>query len=225
MIFGNSEMRGRFILWKTHKEGAYGQEKASYRTRLEKGLIISLSLMILMFLASRRIPQKPKKVWTLSSLTTVALDVTPRTTHGGMPRPPTLPQVPILTEDEYLPEDETIELTQLNVSEDIPLFDGFGSGGGGTYLGPARPRPIKEVIPEYPDSERKQGIEGVVVLEILVNEWGKVDSVRVVHNNTQSRRLERSAIEAAYKSKYMPATRDGRKVPIWIQRPYRFEGK
>ena len=224
MVIGSPEMRDRFILWKTHKEGAYGQEKASYQTRLEKGLIISLSMLILVFLVSRRIPEKPKKVWTLSTLTTVALDVTPRTTYGGMPRPPTLPQVPIPTEDEYLPEDETIEFTQLDVFEDIPLYDGFG-GGGGTYLGPARPRPIKEVIPEYPDSERKQGIEGVVVLEILVNQIGRVDSVRVVSNTTRSRRLERSAIEAAYKSRYMPATRDGKKVPIWVQRPYRFEGK
>ena len=152
------------------------------------------------------------------------MEMIPQTRQGGgLSRPPTLPQVPIPTEDEYIPDDETIEITRFDLFEDIPLFDGVGGGGG--YRGIGRPRPIREVIPEYPNAERKKGVEGVVILEIFVNAEGRVDSVRVLSNTTRSKRLELSAIEAAYKSLYVPAKRDGRNVPIWIQRPYRFERK
>ena len=227
MIIGSTNLRNRFLPFKSFDKGAYGQEKAVYRIRFEKALIFSLVSALLVFLVSRRLPERTQKTWKLNSMmTAVAMDVTPRTKQGTMARPPTLPQVPIPTEDEYLPEDETIELTQLDIFEDIPLFDGMGGGGGGgVYRVPWRPRPIREVIPEYPESERKRGVEGVVVLEILVNQEGYVDSVRVVDNTTRSQLIAHSAVEAAYRSQYVPATRDGRKVPIWIQRPYRFEGK
>jgi TonB family protein len=228
MIVGSKNLRTRFLPFKPSNQGAYGEEKAVYRIRFEKALIFSLAAALSVFLVSRRLPERNRKTWKLNTMmTAVAMDVTPRTRQpGSMARPPNLPQVPIPTEDEYLPEDETIELTQLDIFEDIPLFDGVGGGGGGgVYRVPWRPRPIREVIPEYPESERKRGVEGVVVLEILVNQEGYVDSVRVVDNTTRSQRIAHSAVEAAYRSQYVPATRDGRKVPIWIQRPYRFEGK
>ena len=224
MIIGASKIRDRFVLIKPLMKGVHGEEKAAYRVRLEKALIFSLGLMILIFLVSRRIPHRTKKTWKLSVLTTVNMEMTPQTTQGGgLPRPPTLPQVPIPTEDEYIPDDETIEITRFDLFQDIPLFDGVGGSGG--YQGIGRPRPIREVIPEYPNSERKKGAEGVVILEIFVNAEGRVDSVRVLSNTSRSKRLELSAIEAAYKSQYVPAKRDGRNVPIWIQRPYRFERK
>ena len=225
-MIGGSKIREHFLVVKPLRLGVHGEEKSTYRVRLEKALIIALLVSVSMFLVSRRIPTRPRKLLKLSGLPTLTMDVTPRTTQGGLRRPPTLPQVPIPTEDEYLPEDETIEITRFDLFEDIPLFDGVGgSGGGGSYRGIGRPRPIREVIPEYPSSERKRGIEGVVILEILVSHEGYVDSVRVLSNTTRSNRLERSAVEAAYKSQYVPAKRDGRNVPIWIQRPYRFEKK
>lgn len=226
MIIGSSKLRHRFLVMKSLNEGEYGKEKAIYRVRLEKAMIFTLMLTILLFLISRRIPYKPSKTIELTLLSVVSMESIPQTTQGSLPRPPTLPQVPIPTEDEFIPEDETIEITRFDLYEDIPLFDGVGGGGGASaYSGVGRPRPIREVIPEYPNSERREGFEGVIVLEILVNAEGYVDSVKVLDNTTRSKRLEQSAMEAALKSQYVPAKRDGRNVPIWIQRPYRFERK
>jgi len=140
----------------------------------------------------------------------------PKTQQGSLKRPPDLPKVPIPVEDDYIPEDETIPITEIDLMEDIPLFDGMGGYEGRVWLG--TPRPIHNVIPEYPD----ENIKGVVELEIFINTEGYVDSVLVVHNSTRSKRFEKAAVEAAYGSRYIPVRRDGKPVAVWVRRPYRF---
>jgi len=221
MVLGATKGRDRFRLGRVMREGIHGKEKAVYRIRFEVGLMLALGGMILMFGLSRRISNGRRREVERGVYSILTVDLVPVTTQGGIPRPPDLPQVPIPTEEEYMPEDETIEITRLVLTEGIPLFDGTGKRGGG--LGGVGPRPAREVIPEYPKEVRARGVEGVVELAILVNHRGGVDSVRVLRNTTQNKRLEQAAIQAAYKSWYFPAQRDGKKVSCWIQRPYRFE--
>jgi len=223
----------RFHIGKAVDAGANNEEKASYRVRFEQALVVVLSVMIILFILSKRIPYRPfQRVQSIGFSTLSIEDLIPATRQGGgLPRPPSLPQVPIPSEDEFLPEDETIESTQLNVLQEIPIFDGDGTGSGVSggdgfgYGGGMGARPIRDVIPEYPAEERKQGVEGVVELAILVNEMGHVDSIRVLLNTTRSKRLEKSAIQAAMKSQYMPPRHQGKRVSRWIRRPYRFERK
>ncbi len=222
----------RFHIGKVVDAGANDKEKASYRIRFEQALIVVLSVMIIFFVLSKRIPYRPFQRVPIIGFSTLSIeDLMPATRQGGLPRPPALPQVPIPSEDEFLPEDETIDSTRLNVRQGIPIFDGDGTGsgaGGGDgfgYGGGMGAKPIRDVIPEYPEEERKQGVEGVVELAILVNEMGRVDSVRVLLNTTRSQRLEKSAIQAAMKSRYMPPRHQGKRISRWIRRPYRFERK
>jgi TonB family protein len=221
MILGSTKKRNRFWVVKVTREGIHSDEKALCRKRFEVGLMVSLLCMILVFGLSRRMPRGRQRKIEMGPYAILALDPVPVTNPGGIPRPPDLPQVPIPTEDEYLPEDETIDDTKLVLTEGIPLFEGTGRRGGG--VGGMGPRPIREVIPEYPKEARDRGVEGIVELAILVNQVGGVDSVRVLWNTTKSKRLERAAIQAAYKSRYFPAQRDGKRIAYWIQRPYRFE--
>ena len=93
-------------------------------------------------------------------------------------------------------------------------------GGMGGYGGP---RPIREVIPEFPESERKKGVHGVVELKILVNASGRVDSVMVLNNTTGSKILARSAKAAAYRSIYRPVKNKKQALAKWVVRPYRFD--
>jgi len=201
----------------------YAKEKIRYRIRFEKALILSLILTILLFVLFRRIPKQRNREFLSKGYSFFSLDIVPATSQTGAPPPPVLPEVPIPTENEYLPEDETIEETKLNLTEGIPLFDTAGDRGEGINSGGIGLRPIKDVIPEYPKKERRKGIEGVVELKILVNSKGKVDSVVVLQNTTKSKILEKAAIQAAYKSLYLPAKKNGKKISIWIRRPYRFE--
>ncbi len=213
--------RRLFVLAK-YSGGEQKSEYNSYRIRYEKGLIISLAVMIAFFGFFKK-RETYIRQYRPAPLTVFELDFVPPTSQNAISRPPSLPRVPVPSEDEYLPEDETIELTMLDLSEDIPLFDGFGGEGEASPYGGMGPRPVKEVIPGYAKEERDRGVEGVIELMILVNSRGTVDSVKVVVNSTSSTRLERAAVDAAYKSAYVPASRDGKKISRWIRRPYRFE--
>jgi len=213
-------MRSRFRIIRRSSDAMHFIERRFYRVRMEKALIAALGLFSLLFLLFRHAPRNrliPKPV----SLNMVSYEMIPATRQGGLPRPPNLPSVPMPTEDEFTLEDETIDETALDPDMDIPLFDSDGPWGRGT-VGGLTPRPVREVIPEYSETERRRGIRGDVILDILVNAEGKVDSVVIVQNSTLSQHLAAAAKAAAYQSLYVPAHRDGKPVSFWIRRPFRF---
>ncbi|MFW6245323.1 MAG: energy transducer TonB, partial [Fibrobacterota bacterium] len=73
---------------------------------------------------------------------------------------------------------------------------------------------------EYPRECIREGIEGVVLLELLVNEEGKVDSAAVV--NGVHPLLDSSAAEAARAFLFSPAVAGGEDVAVMLQYEYRF---
>jgi TonB family protein len=74
---------------------------------------------------------------------------------------------------------------------------------------------------KYPDSLIKSGIEGAVLLELLVSETGAVDSAAVVRPLHPA--LDASALNAARKFKFSPARAlDGEAVAVMLQYEYRF---
>jgi TonB family protein len=103
---------------------------------------------------------------------------------------------------------------------------GTGSGAGsGPGLGiDLQPVPVWEVIPEYPERERKRNVRGLIELEVRVDTRGRVDSVRVSKNGTGNPALEASAVHAARESRYLPVEIDGRPIACWFRRSYWFEG-
>ena len=67
-------------------------------------------------------------------------------------------------------------------------------------------RPKKAIKPDYPKGARQRGEQGNVVLEILVNEAGRVDDVKVVTSSGFSE-LDEAAIRAARAARFTPAKR------------------
>ena len=182
----------------------------------KKSLIASLLVFIVLFTIFRRIPQgkfKQRKI-IINGITTIDIPVT---TQGGIPRLPTLPDVPLPVEDEYVPADETIQDTDLELYEEIVRLEKYGEGSGAVEI---RPRPIKDVIPEYPEKERRQGITCEVVVNLLVNSRGFVDSVEVISNTTDNMNFIRAAKKAAYQTKYLPARYNNENFARWIKRKY-----
>ncbi len=216
-------MNNRFQCIARGENGLHHRDKMEYRIRLEKGLIVALSLTVMISMASKKLPQHIRQADFIISDGFMTLDMVPATSQGGMKRPPDLPEMPVPVEDDFIPEDETIETTELDVFEGIPLFEGPGYGVQGGGQGSWMPRPIREVIPEYPPEEREN--QGEVILDILVNRTGRVDSVHVIQNTSSSKRLERAAVEAVYKSRYMPYGEKGKQESQWIRRSYKFERK
>ncbi|MBN1759116.1 MAG: TonB family protein [Chitinispirillaceae bacterium] len=77
------------------------------------------------------------------------------------------------------------------------------------------PEVITREKPVYPEDAARQGIEGTVVLECLLNDSGIVDSVRVISGVHPQ--LDSSAAAALRKFRFSPAKAGGIPVPVLLQ--------
>ncbi|MCW8131877.1 MAG: TonB family protein [Planctomycetota bacterium] len=78
--------------------------------------------------------------------------------------------------------------------------------------GPSRSaRPKVSIQPSYPESERKAGNEGCVVLEVLVEANGKPSNVKVLSPSAPASFID-AAVRAARLARYEPALEQG--VPV-----------
>jgi TonB family protein len=68
--------------------------------------------------------------------------------------------------------------------------------------------------PRYTEAARANGIQGSVVLRVLVGEDGNVNAIRVVRGLPDG--VTEQAIAAARLSKFKPAMKDGKPVPYWV---------
>ena len=100
---------------------------------------------------------------------------------------------------------------------------GIGPGsGGGTGGGPYRagsgieaPKLVKEVPPVYTPDARRRGLEGDVVLEIVITNRGTVDRVRVLRGLGAG--LDENAIAAVKQWRFEPARRLGSPVDVVVE--------
>ncbi|HLS58114.1 MAG TPA: energy transducer TonB [Paracoccaceae bacterium] len=98
---------------------------------------------------------------------------------------------------------------------------GPGSGGGeggGPYRpgsGIAPPRLLREVRPDYTDAARRRGIEGEVLMEIVVRRDGSVGDVRIIRGLGHG--LDERAVTAVRQWRFEPATRHGVPVDVLVE--------
>jgi TonB family protein len=99
------------------------------------------------------------------------------------------------------------------------LGPGSGGGeGGGPYRpgsGIEPPRLLREVKAGYTDDARRRGIEGEVVLEIVIRRDGSVGDVKV--RRGLDRGLDQQAIAAVRQWRFAPATRRGAPVDVIVE--------
>jgi TonB family protein len=82
------------------------------------------------------------------------------------------------------------------------------------------PITMTTVVPEYPESEREKGTEGIVSLQLLIGRDGMVHEVKV--ERSLSPVFDSVAVQAVKFSVFSPAKRDGRPVAIWYYFPVKF---
>ncbi len=84
-----------------------------------------------------------------------------------------------------------------------------------------KPVLIQKVIPEYPVIAKQKGIEGVVRVEIVINEKGEVESAKIRQSDNPV--FNKPCLDAAYKLKFRPAEHKGKKVKVKVIIPYTFK--
>ncbi len=85
------------------------------------------------------------------------------------------------------------------------------------------PESIRMVTPNYPKSARELGLEGKVMLEVIIEKDGTVSNARVIKSlQPGPGRCDEEAIKAALQSQFTPAKQKGKPVSVRIMLPYRF---
>ena len=110
----------------------------------------------------------------------------------------------------------------------IKVSDGPGeifasNTGEKPYVGKqveTKARILKKPQPSYSIEGKKNQVTGTVILKCVFSADGTVNRIRVVQGLPYG--LTEMAIEAAKKIKFIPATRDGRNVSMWMQLEYNF---
>ena len=98
-----------------------------------------------------------------------------------------------------------------------PGGDGAGESGGSTNP----PTGGYQVKPRYPDSARRRGIEGTVVVKAYITEQGRVEGVQVEQSAGHSD-LDQAAVEAVGRWRFAPARRGRQPVAMWVSIPVQF---
>jgi protein TonB len=210
-----------------HKKLMYTNPEADLRNKWAKwrelGLIIALVLITVLFYAFKDF----QPAHSLDKKIDIKIDVQDiqQTQQFEKPPAPSKPAIPIESEDEDIPDDLTIEETEIDFSESIedlgpppmeeePIVPFFALSD--------KPTVIKQSRPDYPELARKAGIEGRVTVKVLINTKGDVEKVELVKGHPM---LNDAAMEAAKKWKFTPGKQRDRFVKVWMNIPIDFKLK
>ena len=81
-------------------------------------------------------------------------------------------------------------------------------------------RLISKPEPAYTDDARNNRVAGTVVLRAIFSKTGEVTDIQVISGLPNG--LTEASIDAARKIKFVPATKDGSPVSMWMQLEYNF---
>lgn len=96
---------------------------------------------------------------------------------------------------------------------------GSGSFGNGIALTQARYRDTPR--PDYPESARREGREGRVLLRVLVDDQGRSKKVEI-NSSSGSEALDRAAAESIKRWRFHPARYGDMPVDSWLRVPIEF---
>lgn len=153
--------------------------------------------------------------------------------------PPPAPPIPIFLPDEAVPDPVDLDLSDAFFTEDFSgldalLADGLPEAESDARVGPTLgPRTLRFVEPEYTNEARRSRIRAELVVEVLVDENGRVRETRIVERflfDQDAKRpvdvlgygLEEAALSAAERWIFRPAMRDGEPVTSYTTLTFSF---
>ncbi|MCB2212906.1 energy transducer TonB [bacterium] len=214
---------------------SYKQPEAEVRLRypklVELGLVISLLIVIVVFLVSKRLDQDV----TVRQAEEVVLETEeiPITKQVKRPPPPARPTIPI--------EDPEVDIEADLAFEDIDDIDW-------TMDAPPPPPSVEEEIVEfflveeppqivggtqalyeymkknnlYPEMAQNAQIEGDVIIEFIVDTNGNPTGVIVKQERPQGLGFGEAGVKAISAMKFTPGMQRDRAVQVRMQQPIRF---
>jgi protein TonB len=199
--------------------------KLQYKKVLELGLIVSLSLHILFMQAFKKF--EVRMVQKTAKMKALEVEEIPQTQQQKEAAAPSRPSVPIASEDEDIPEDETIEITDLDLEAEPPPPPPPDDGQIVFVPYDEAPMPIggfqaiqRRLV--YPEIARKAGVEGRVLVWAQVDVDGSVVRTKVV-KSLGPNGCDEAAVNAIKSVDWKPAKQRDRPVKVWIAVPVDFK--
>lgn len=90
------------------------------------------------------------------------------------------------------------------------------------YMLEVKPKPLSIPAPKYPESARRAGIEGDVIIKVLVDVDGSILDARIFLSSGFEE-LDNAALAASMKAKFEPAKQFGTPVKVWVSIPIKFK--
>ncbi len=195
--------------------------RLKFRRIFETALLVSLILSALLFYAFRTQTHHAQLDEDLSLPPLTGLDV-PITEYHKQPPPPARPSIPVASEDPSIPDQLTIATTGLNFSEPIEMVKPQVAEQEPPvpfYALSKPPVAIHKVQPKYPDMARKAGVEGQVVIKVLIDTKGNVEDALILKSSPL---FDKEALTAARQFIFTPGEQRNRPVRVWMSIPFNF---
>jgi len=195
--------------------------KRGYNGYLRNAFFVTVAFHVLMVVMTPKITYKP---FVLREQYLQAVELP---TQFELPPPPkevVAPAVPIeAAEGEEADVDADIAPTSFNRIEDVPPPPPPPSEQAQEfYAFDEPPVLVKFVNPKYPELARQAGIEGTVLLNVLVGDDGKVLQVSVIQTDVTPA-MDKAAMDAAKQFLFKPAKQRTVAVKARVAVPIRFK--
>lgn len=153
--------------------------------------------------------------------------------------PPPVPAPPVVVPDDVVLDDIELEVSDvaLDTNEggiDSENVEGTETGNDNPARADRSPSPVRIATPDYPREADRRNIRAEVVVEVLVDERGRVEKTRIVEryllNKDGSEKeavqqigygIEESALSAAERHTFRPAIQGGQRVKSYSTLTFR----
>jgi TonB family protein len=181
---------------------------------LKISLMISLGILILVFYIFPKFTGITEVSRQKINIKLFVSDI-PQTRQlhtSRMPPPKPTGVIPIVGDEDEFPEEISVQ-RDLGISAGDPLAAGIPPE--------IAAKPLLEVYPNVSGVTCK----GYVKLLLLVNKVGRAEIIEVLENSTRAEQCKKLAIEAAKKSRWIPAKVNEKSVDSWVTKTYKFNIK
>jgi protein TonB len=207
------------------RETPSSELKLQYKKVLELALIFSLAFHILFMQSFKKF--KVRTVQRTAKLKALEVEEIPQTQQEKQAAAPARPSVPIASENEDLPEDETIDITNLDLEAEPPPPPPPDDGAIVFVPYDEPPMPIggfqaiqRRLV--YPEIARKAGVEGRVLVWAQIDVDGSVVRTKIV-KSLGPNGCDEAAVNAIKSVSWKPAKQRDRPVKVWIAVPVDFK--
>ncbi len=213
------------------RAGKMSKKGKGYVMGIQIGLAVSLLLVWTAFKLPLSLESELKVVQVQQEL--VTMEEIQQTTQQTLPPPPPRPIVPVAVPDDVVVEDLDLDLdVALELDEAItdlappPAVDEEDVAEPEIFMVVENMPKIKGGMAsllqavEYPTVARKNGIEGNVIVKIVVDEEGNPLNPVIVRS--PSPLLEEAALKAVMKQRFEPGRQRGRAVKVEVVIPVKF---